>query len=329
VKFQITTTYAIYFSLAFSSLYGKSSEANEDNRYKFVNDEILFLTIPNTQEGEYIRYGYKLLSQTAEIMGPESSWNPRTKNTKSHMSCRNCHLAIGTKEFGNSFLNTHQLYPQYRAREGKIQTLAQRINACFIHPMQGKALDENSREMHAIQLYIKWIGAKQAPIEIDPDLRLPKIDFIPIAAAPSRGKLVFEKNCTQCHGKEGEGQLSENKKSFKYPPLWGIQSFITGSSMSRISILARFIYGNMPYMSNVKLSIQEAWDTAAFIESKPRPAWNDKHSPFSNLTEKAFDYPIGPYADSFPISQHKYGPFQPIIKFWNLKQNNNLGPSGI
>jgi thiosulfate dehydrogenase len=30
------------------------------------------------------------------------------------------------------------------------------------------------------------------------------------------------------------------------------------------------------------------------------------------LATKPFDYPFGPYADTFSVAQHKYGPFEPI-----------------
>jgi thiosulfate dehydrogenase len=313
-----------------SNSFSANIDPAPETRFKFINDEIVFYNLPKTQEGEYIKYGYTILSKTAELMGPDSQWDVKSRNTKSRMSCRNCHIAVGTQEFGNSFLDTHKLYPQYRAREGKIQTLAQRINACFTHPMQGKPIDENSKEMHAIEMYILWIGKNRKPLDADPDTRISKIEFVNRAADPVKGKVVFENNCVRCHGNEGQGQLSDNKKSFKYPPLWGKQSFVIGSSMSRISILARFIYGNMPYMSDKKLTTEEAWDVAAFIESNARPVWNGKDAPFKNISEKAFDFPVAPFADSFSANQHKYGPFKPIIDYWKQKSGETaLGPSGI
>jgi thiosulfate dehydrogenase len=302
----------------------------QDTRYKFINDEVVFFSLPKNEEGEYIKYGYTLLAKTAELMGPDSQWDIKSRNTKSRMSCRNCHISIGTKEFGNSFLDTHKLYPQYRPREGKIQTLAQRINACFTHPMQGKPIDENSKEMHAIQMYILWIGKNRKPLDSDPDLRIPKIDFLNRAADSAKGKIVFENNCVRCHGQDGQGQMKETRNAYKYPPLWGKESFVVGSSMSRISVLARFIYGNMPYMIAKKLSIEDSWDVASYLESKERPVWNGKDAPFKNMSEKSFDFPVGPFADSFSLEQHKYGPFKPIIDYWTQKRGESaLGPSGI
>ena len=313
----------------YSNIVFAQSESIEP-RVKFINDEINFTGLPRNKTSEMIRYGYSLITKTAEIMGPDSSFDPRYKNVKSKISCRNCHIGAGSIEFGNSFLDTHQLYPQYRQREEKFQTLPERINACFTHPMQGKPLDLKSKEMLAIQVYIRWLGLMRPPLEVDPDLRLPKIEFLDRAASVEKGHKIFTSLCIQCHGVDGQGQLNPNKLSYKYPPLWGKESFVYGSSMSRISVLARFIKGNMPYMSQKKATVEEAWDLAAYVLSHNRPAWNGKSEPFKDLSQKAFDFPFGPYGDHFSAEQHKLGPYKPIIDYWVKKNNiNYLGPSGI
>jgi len=33
-----------------------------------------------------------------------------------------------------------------------------------------------------------------------------------------------------------------------------------------------------------------------------------------NIKKKPFDYPYGPYTDSFSEQQHKYGPYQIMVK---------------
>ncbi len=314
-------------SLSLAQLPTENVKKLTDSRYQFIKNEIVFNELPGGQEGEYIKYGYLLLSKTSELLGPNS---PLKINVKSHMSCRNCHIGVGTVEYGNSFLDTHALYPQYRAREGKIQTLAQRINACFTHPMQGKPLPENSKEMMAIQMYMKWIGANRVRPSSDPDNRIAKIEFLDRAADPKQGKIVYEKHCLQCHGENGEGKFSENGKSFMYPPLWGKESFIIGSSMSRLSVLARFIGSSMPYLSEIKLDKEQSWDVAAFIMSNSKPAWNGKKPPFKNLSEKPFDFPKGPYDDHFSEERHKYGPYKEIIDYWVKKKGQSTTrPSGI
>lgn len=61
------------------------------------------------------------------------------------------------------------------------------------------------------------------------------------------------------------------------------------------------------------LSIEEAWDVAAYVESQARPHKTGLDRDFStDLLDKPVDAPYGPYADKFPDVRYKYGPFAPI-----------------
>ena len=40
----------------------------------------------------------------------------------------------------------------------------------------------------------------------------------------------------------------------------------------------------------------------------------DFYHPLLNDSKKPFDYPFGPYADSFSTAQHQFGPFGPLKK---------------
>jgi thiosulfate dehydrogenase len=266
-------------------------------------------------EGVEIRYGYELLTETPKFFGPNGKI---FKGTKSRVSCSQCHMEAGTRHFGNSFHDTQATYPQFRLRENKIQTLSDRINACFRHPLLGtRNFPEDGREMRALQIYIKWIGRGRPILEKESDERLMKLTFLDRAADPEKGKFVFEKNCIQCHGINGNGKLSDDQKYYIYPPLWGNESFMIGSSMSRISILARFIKGNMPFGTlpdKPKLSDDETWDVSAYILTHQRPKWAGE-VPFSKISNKPFDYPIPPFDDKFTNEQHSRGPFKPILKW--------------
>jgi thiosulfate dehydrogenase len=65
--------------------------------------------------------------------------------------------------------------------------------------------------------------------------------------------------------------------------------------------------------SNTILSDEEAWDVAAFVNSMPRPH-KDLSKDWPDISGKPVDHPFGPYHDGFSEEQHKYGPFEPIIK---------------
>ena len=102
---------------------------------------------------------------------------------------------------------------------------------------------------------------------------------------------------------------------YAVPPLWGEDSFNDGAGMARIGNLANFVHFNMPHGADYldpMLSIEEAWDVAAYVESQPRPHKAGLDRDFPNLLDKPIDAPYGPYADGFSGQQHKYGPFAPI-----------------
>jgi hypothetical protein len=60
------------------------------------------------------------------------------------------------------------------------------------------------------------------------------------------------------------------------------------------------------------LSVDEAWDVAAYVESMKRPQKAGLDKDFPVRTEKPVDAGYGPYIDGFSQDQHKFGPFQPI-----------------
>jgi thiosulfate dehydrogenase len=61
-----------------------------------------------------------------------------------------------------------------------------------------------------------------------------------------------------------------------------------------------------------KLSVEEAWDVSAYVNSMPRPQQKFAED-WPNIAKKPFDHPFGPYTDGFSEQQHKYGPFKPIL----------------
>jgi thiosulfate dehydrogenase len=63
---------------------------------------------------------------------------------------------------------------------------------------------------------------------------------------------------------------------------------------------------------NPQLSVEDAWDVAAYVISRPRPHKADLARDFPDLLQKPVDTAYGPYADGFSVEQHKFGPFAPI-----------------
>ena len=69
---------------------------------------------------------------------------------------------------------------------------------------------------------------------------------------------------------------------------------------------------NQATHDNAKLTTEEAWDVAAYVNSQPRPK-KDLSNDWPDISKKPFDHPFGPYADGFTEVQHKLGPYKPII----------------
>lgn len=273
-------------------------------------------TLANDFEGEMIRYGQELIINFPKYLGPQGSIGQYGGN---NLSCQNCHLEGGMRPFGLNFFSTHARYPQYRAREGKILSLADRINNCVVRPLNGKPLPLDSKEITAMLMYMRWISSGVPTGGNVAGDQLKELTLLDRAADPPKGKLIYEKHCQRCHGKEGEGVMDSTGKKFLYPSLWGPNSYQPGSSMHRLLKHAAFVYSNMPY-DLVKpgkpiLTEEEAFDVAAFVNDDrihPRPKPNTEGD-FPHLHTKSIDYPFGPYEDPYSEEQHKFGPYTEII----------------
>lgn len=269
------------------------------------------------EERNQIIYGEELISHTAIYLGPKGS----VAQISNGMNCQNCHLNGGKTNWGNNYSAVFSTYPKFRDRSGAVETIYKRVSDCFERSLNGTAPDSNSKEYKAIYAYIKWVGQDVKKGEKPIGSGIEKLPILERAAEPNKGKQVYTLQCQSCHGANGEGQLSLSGNSFVYPPLWGKDSYNSGAGLFRISNLAGYLHSNMPFNqakhSNPKLTIEEAWDVAAYVNSQPRPS-KDLSKDWPDISKKPFDHPFGPYADGFTETEHKFGPYKPII----AKQKN-------
>lgn len=299
------------------SLIFLSSGANK-NESKAEVLKVDFSQIPHDKFGDEVKYGRDLMMNTAYYIGPEGV---NGKYLGNKMNCSNCHQDAGTKVFSFNLMTSHENYPQYRAREGKVLTLAERINNCIERPHNGKPLPLNSREMVAFLSYLKWINSFAPKGENLKGAKNLEISFPERAASSERGSRLYALHCQRCHGVNGDGQMRTDNTSYVYPPLWGENAYQPGSSMHRIIKMSQWLKANMPYdkasWDKPFLSDEEALDIAAFVNDDDlhkRPYVESFDYPYAE--EKAIDYDKGPFSDTFSVTQHKLGPFQPIISFW-------------
>ena len=229
-------------------------------------------TLPPSPANDLIRKGHALIVDTATHIG-KSAVDPQKRYAGNDLACVNCHLNAGLKPFGAPFVSTFGTFPTMV--DDQAITLKERINGCMIRSMNGKELPEDSPEMQALIAYIKFLG-KGTPEGV----RVPGMGLFPIADPPlaadvTRGEKVYADLCTRCHKDDGQGELNKSPRlGYAIPPLWGDASFNEAAGMAKLAYAAAYLRTNMPFgvrYQDPVLSVQQAWDVAAYMLSKPRP----------------------------------------------------------
>jgi thiosulfate dehydrogenase len=268
-----------------------------------------------------IAYGRDLIAHTQDYFGENGVVRAGSING---MNCQNCHLDAGSKPFGNNYFAVESTYPQMRARSGSLETISKRVNDCFQRSLNGQALDTAGREMRAITAYMRWLGTGIPKGEKPKGTGLAEVPLLDRAADPARGRTIYAEKCASCHGVDGLG-LPMPDSPRNYPPLWGDKSYNEGAGLFRLSRFAGYVKNNMPFGANYQnpqLSDEAAWDVAAFVNSQPRPKHPFLDTDWPRIEKKPYDHPFGPFADTFPEIQHKYGPFGPIAAFYKKQKKN-------
>ncbi|PKL77124.1 MAG: hypothetical protein CVV27_06730 [Candidatus Melainabacteria bacterium HGW-Melainabacteria-1] len=259
-----------------------------------------------------VRYGQELVARTAHYLGPDQA-DPALRYGGNRLNCKSCHLQAGQQPHSLGFVGITARFPQYRGRENRQISLAERVNGCFERSLAGRALPLESREMQAIVAYMQWLSQDYPAGSKVEGQGLPEIELPERAADPIKGKQVFVQHCASCHQPGGLGLAAvPRSEGYAFPPLWGPDSFNTGAGMHRLITAARYIKANMPLGQPV-LSAEQAFDVAAYINSQPRPVKASLELDFPDRSRKPVDAPFPPWDDKFSAQQHKYGPFKPML----------------
>ena len=224
---------------------------------------------PAGPQGELVALGYKLVTETFSTIGPEAP-DPAKRFAGNNLSCQNCHLDAGTNRTGLPLVGSVRKYP-WISSDGKHEvTLRDRLNECMTHSMNGKPLPLESQEMDAFVAYLKFIGDPPAQ-------HTPAMPHPPVLANAARGAEVYARICAACHQPDGLGKRigsANDGRGYRFPPLWGPDSFNAAAGMNYVSIAAQFVWRNMPRgvdPRHPQLDLQQAWDVAAFLHAQPRP----------------------------------------------------------
>jgi len=198
------------------------------------------------------------------------------------MSCNNCHLNGGQREKSLPLVGVVGMFPEYNRRSGRLFSLGDRIVDCFLRSQNATGATQapgdlpslTSKEVLAVSAYLTWLS-KGFEIGSSPQWRgqnvIAAANLIPVKQLNSaRGEAIFKEWCTSCHGPEGQGVAIGDKRA---GPLWGPDSWNDGAGAARVYTLAGIIRHSMPYLNPGSLTDEEAQQVAAFIDSKPRPAY--------------------------------------------------------
>lgn len=229
------------------------------------------LTIPDDEYGAAVRRGLQLANHTYKEL---------PNNVGNQLNCTSCHLGNGSEAYAAPWNNMPSVYPIYRSRAGRVNTIQERINGCFERSMNGKALDLDSDDMNAMVSYMSWLS-QDMPFGVSPEGR----GFVKVNKElepnPETGKKLFAEKCSVCHGADGEGQYNADG-TYLYPAVAGDKSFNDGAGMARTYTAAAFIKGKMPFGQGNTLSDQEAVDIAAYFTHLPRPVKANKDKDWPN-----------------------------------------------
>jgi thiosulfate dehydrogenase len=263
-------------------------------------------------------YGRRLIAETAALLGPDHP-DPAMRYSGSRLACGSCHLGAGSEPGTLSLLQTVEHYPRFSARAGAMTDIEDRINECMQRSMNGRALPFDSVEMRAMAAYIRSLGNRYAAMGASQRTAVePALFKVPDRAADlAAGKAVFDSRCAICHGGDGLGLRAsvDLADGYVFPPLWGSDSFNDGAGLHRVLTAARFVKARMP-LGNADLTSDQAFDVVAYINAQPRPEMANLDRDYPDLTAKPVDNTYGPFADEFPIEQHRFGPFAPIEAYY-------------
>lgn len=187
-------------------------------------------------------------------------------NVGNSLRCASCHIDGGLRRDAMPWVGSYARFPQYRARSGKVDLIEDRINDCFRRSMNGRALNPTGGDMRDIVTYFAFLSSG-IPVGAEMEGQgFPRLQ--PLKGDPARGASIFATTCVRCHGENGQGAFA--------PPLWGTRSYNVGAGMARINTAASYVHALMPIDRAQRLTPQQAFDVATYINTRPRPDFPGK-----------------------------------------------------
>ena len=214
-------------------------------------------SISRGHDGDRIRLGQLIFNETPLFAA---------EHTGARISCSSCHAEGGIQKYASPVVGAPTWFPMYQSRAGRMISLEDRIQECFVRSENGRPLDPNGAEMKGVVSYIEWLSVTPKNGATYSGRGL--VDLPNLKPNRERGAKLYAAQCAGCHGEHGQGIGP------MFPAVWGAYSFNDGAGMNGIRKMAAFVQHNMPQNRMGILSPQEAYDVSGYILDQPRPAFN-------------------------------------------------------
>ena len=261
-----------------------SSRTTMVTAWEFPRNPLTDPALDDSRLSNEIRAGFRIFTNTrAEA----------ARFTPGRMSCNNCHLNGGQRERSLPLVGITGMFPEYNRRSGRLFSLNDRIVDCFLRSQNatgnahaGEELPSlTAKEVLAVSAYLTWLSEGYETGR-NPTWRgqntIPAAKLIRVETLdPAKGEAIFKERCITCHGMDGQGVAVGDKRP---GPLWGPDSWNDGAGAARVYTLAGIIRYSMPYLDPGSVTDEDAQQLAAFINSRPRPAYPFKDNDYR--TEK-------------------------------------------
>lgn len=223
--------------------------------------------LPDDGFGKAVERGYRIFVDTPKYAAGYVG---------NGQSCSNCHTNRGRQAEASPMWAAWGMYPAYRSKNKKVNDIVMRLQGCFRYSenapgsKSGHPPPADSQAMIDLESYMYWMSSGVRTGKAMKGRGYPRLKDPPEPFSRERGKAVYAADCAACHGPQGQGRTLAGG-SYAFPPLWGPKAYNWGAGMHGVDMAAAFIAHNMPLGYPGKLTLQQTWDVAAWIDSHPRP----------------------------------------------------------
>jgi thiosulfate dehydrogenase len=212
----------------------------------------------------------QLVRQGRQIFDETPRYAPSYTGAK--IACGDCHINSGNEPYAVPMVDLAGQFPMVSKRAGRMISLEERIQECFLRSENGRPPPPDSPEMHALVAYINWLSRAEVNGKPYPGRGLVKLAAL--TGDATKGKQAYASQCAACHGRRGAGFPPT------MPPVWGPASYNDGAGINRTDTMAAFLFHNMPKNHPGTLTTQQSFDIAAFLHTMPRPKFNQAYEKY-------------------------------------------------